>query len=157
VFINPDWPRRDAPHPGGGRELTKQSEALPTDINHIMARWLKTGFIPPAGGAPMSYGEFENASDLHDMTNRVMAARDDFDRLPAHIRDHVGNDPGEFLDLVYDPERRDELVELGLVEAAIPANAPRTESVAEEGAPAPQPAQSAIPGAEPPATTEGGS
>lgn len=125
-------------HPEGGPLITKQSMAAQTDINQIMNRWVAHGIPPVASGKEPTYGDFANAQDFHASLNAVMAAQDQFDRLPAHIRKHCNNDPGEFLDLVYDPLRQAELVELGLKPDTVPAAA-QPKPVEEPPAPAPQP------------------
>lgn len=111
--------RKRVTHPSGGPVKTKQSEAAACDINAIMKRYASHGELPAGSGNP-SYGDFSGVGDYHSAANRVLAAQADFDRLPSDVRKHVDNDPGSFLDLVYDPERRDELEELGLVEALLP-------------------------------------
>lgn len=133
-------PRVKVLAPGGGRKMTKQSMAAETDINQIVARHVAHGtpFFPDGRA---SYGDFTGIGDYHGCLNAVTRAQDDFMRLPAAVRDHCKNDPGEFLSLVFDVDRREELVKLGLVEAAIPAAAP--------AAPAPIPAGpvAGVPGA----------
>lgn len=125
--------------PEGGRLMTKQSMAMESDINQIVARHVAHG-TPFFQSGNATYGDFSGALDYHGSLNAVLRAQSEFERLPAAIREHCRNDPGEFLDLVYDPARREELVKLGLVESAIPAGAP---------APAPDP-EAAAAGSPPP-------
>lgn len=106
--------------PEGGDMMTKQSMALESDINHIVSRWIHHGQVPRAVSSTPMYGDFSSFDSFHEAANLVLAAEADFARLPAHVRDHCKNDPGLFLDLVYDPERRPELEALGLVAAALP-------------------------------------
>lgn len=126
-------PRVRVVHPEGGRVMTKQSDALKTDVNHILERWVSHGQVPRGGGNP-TYGDFSQGLDFHAALSQVRVAEEHFERLPAHIRKHVHNDPGEFLDLVMDEARRPELEELGLVPELVPA------------AIAPVPAEPAVPG-----------
>lgn len=109
--------------PSGGDSRTKQADALASDINNIMDRFVTHGQIPETGANP-TYGDFSQIGDLHSAMNRVQAAQDDFDALPSSVRRATNNDPGEFLDMVYDPDRRGELEKLGLVENLAPAAAP---------------------------------
>jgi len=125
-------------HPGGGRLMTKQAEASETDINTIVRRHISQRVPFPADGNA-SYGDFSEGSDFHAMLNRVREAEHTFAMLPVEVREYCANDPGRFLDLVYDPERREELVKLGLVDAAVPAAAkPPVEPAPVEPAPAPE-------------------
>lgn len=120
-------------HEGGGESLTKQSMASATDINNIVNRWIVHGEAPVTGKKPM-YGDFTGLGDFHTAMNRVKAAEADFQALPAHIRKHCNNDPGEFLAMVYDPNRKPELEQLGLVESRNPA-VPEPEPAPENPAP----------------------
>lgn len=115
-------PRVSVPAPSGGRVLVKQSHALASDVNAIVARHVAHGIAFPVNERA-SYGDFTGVGEFHGALNAVREAQAEFDRLPAAIREHCRNDPGEFLSMVYDPDRQAELVELGLVEAAIPAAA----------------------------------
>lgn len=107
-------------HPEGGRLMTKQAPAADSDINSIMGRWIAHGIPPRAGAGNPRYGDFSSGQDFHDSLSQIREAELQFGQLPAHIRSHCRNDPADFLEMVYDPERRDELVKLGLVEAQIP-------------------------------------
>lgn len=109
-------------HPSGGRKMTKQSMAAETDINAIVKRHI--AFRMPLPEGPPSYGDFTGFGDFHAAQNQVVEAREQFLALPAHIRDYCENDPGKFLDLVFDPARRAELVKLGLLPEQVPAAAP---------------------------------
>lgn len=124
-------------HPAGGRQMTKLAEQESSDINVIMRRWKTTGMIPVKGETPV-YGDFGSGIDYHVAMNRVRQAAEDFAALPADVRSHVQNDPGAFLDMVFDPERIDELVELGLVTERIPVK-PDTPPEPPEPAPEPVP------------------
>ncbi len=118
-------PRVQVCHPAGGKMLTKQSEKDSTDVNLIMDSWIHAGaavagHLNPAKG---SYGDFSSGVGYHEALDAVMDAQKCFSALPAKIRSHVENDPGQFLDLVFDPERRDELERLGIVDDQRPKGA----------------------------------
>lgn len=106
-------------HPEGGREMTKQAERDAADINVIMRLWKVNGVAPMTGATPR-YGDFGDGIDYHECKNRLLQADADFAALPADVRSHVDNDPGAFLDMFSDPEKVEELVELGLVPERIP-------------------------------------
>ncbi len=106
-------------HPSGGPMLTKQSERDATDVNLIMEAWTRGG-APLAGQlntAQGAYGDFSRGVDYHEALDAVKDAERCFAGLPAKIRKHVDNDPGKYLDLVFDPERKEECVELGIFPA----------------------------------------
>ncbi len=103
-------------HPSGGPMLTKQSEKDLTDVNLIMDSWIHAGaavagHLNPAKG---SYGDFSSGIDYHTALDAVLEAQTSFAALEPRVRGHVDNDPGKYLDLVFDPERKEECVELGI-------------------------------------------
>lgn len=111
--------------PEGGRLTTKQSMRDETDIRVIIRKYQKAGVIPRLESREPWYGDFSSVDDYLSALNRVREAQSAFEALPSVVRDHVDNDPGEFIRLVSDPERRSELVKLGLVppdpEPVVPA------------------------------------
>lgn len=111
----------------GGESLTKQSDALESDVNQIMNRYVRSGELPSARQAV--YGDFDDALDFYEAQNRVAAGKTAFALLPAHIRDHCKNDLGVFLDLVHDPAGRADLKALGLSELQVPETAKPVEPV----------------------------
>lgn len=119
--------------------MTKQADAAKTDINQIMARWIAHGIPPTGAAAHAQYGEFDNVDDYHHALNNLKEADASFGRLPAAIRKHVNNDPGEFLQMVMDPDRRGELEALGLVEAMAPEDAPPAAPAVADPAPSEEP------------------
>lgn len=94
---------------------TKQSDKTQADINSIVAKYNRTGVTPGMRTIPQ-YGDFSAVQTLHEALNLVRDATTAFASLPAHIRDACGNNPVELLELVADPDRRQEAEELGLVE-----------------------------------------
>ncbi len=110
--------------------LTKQSEKDLTDVNLIMDSWVQTGAAVAGhlNPAPGSYGDFSSGIDYHEAMSAVRDAELCFAALPAKVRSHCENDPGKFLEMVYDPDRRDELEALGIVEEAKVAAEPVVKS-----------------------------
>lgn len=97
-------------------DRTLQQYKDDADINTIVRRFGVTGEMPIAGRAPY-YGDFSNVMDYHAALNAVREAESMFGQLPAELRKRFDNDPGKLLELVEDPDRFDELVELGLARA----------------------------------------
>lgn len=102
--------------PVGERSRTKQSFKEESDLNSVMRKYRSTGALVHNVNAALGrYGDFSSADDYLSAMSRVREAEELFAALPSAIRDHVNNDPGEFLQMVFDLDRRDELVELGLL------------------------------------------
>lgn len=106
-------PRERRPHPVRGESRTRQSDALESDINKIVAKYRATGIVMRAPGTAR-YGDFASGLDYKTAIDRVRAAEADFWDLPVEIRNAAENDPGKFIDMVQDEEGRDKLLELGL-------------------------------------------
>jgi phage internal scaffolding protein len=81
------------------------------------------------------YGDFTGISDYHTALNRVFAAQDEFEALPAQIRARFNNDPAQLIEFLENSDNRPEAEELGLVEKAaaevVEAAKPTPEKAAE--------------------------
>ncbi len=128
---------------GPGR--TRQSMRDECDINLIMAKYAKSGFIDHLSRHGESYG-FASGVSFHDAMNVVTKADSMFADLPAEARTRFHGDPAEFLDFVQDESNFDEMVELGLAKA-------RKVPAASGGVPAVEPEPIIV--AKPPAAPEG--
>ncbi len=122
-------------HPSGGPMLTKQSEKDSTDVNLIMDSWVQAGAAVAGymNAAPGSYGDFSSGIDYHAALDAVKEADVAFMALSPKIRSHVKNDPGEYLDMMFDPARREEVEQLGIVDSEVPVGAGTAARGAAEG------------------------
>lgn len=97
-----------------GESLCEQSHRETVNINRIVARARK-GILPSGTGVQPNFGDFSSGMDYHELMNRMVDAKADFQRLPADIRKRFGNDPGNLIDFLGDPENEQEARELGLL------------------------------------------
>jgi phage internal scaffolding protein len=95
--------------------LAQQHFKEECDINTILQKFSITGILPEAPLSPR-YGDFTGISDYHTALNRVIAAQEEFDGLPAPIRARFDNDPSKLIEFLEDDKNRPEAEELGLVE-----------------------------------------
>lgn len=96
--------------------LTLQSEADDADINKIVAKFIKTGEIPSGGLAVPTYGDFTSiVTDYKSALDLLAESSEQFDLLPATLRERFENNPALLLDFLEDPENRPEAERLGLV------------------------------------------
>lgn len=107
-------PGKYATKPGPGR--TKQSFAMACNINNIMKKYTRTGDFAHVVTQIPQYGDFSNVDDYKSALDKIESARALFMELPAKVRAHVNNDPGQFLDFIGNPESRDDMIRLGLIE-----------------------------------------
>jgi len=87
------------------------------DINNILRQFNITGLLPEQPLSPR-YGDFSGIGDYHTALNRVIAAQDEFDGLPANIRARFDNDPANLIEFLENEKNRSEAEELGLVNKA---------------------------------------
>ena len=87
------------------------------DINNILRQFNITGLLPESPLSPR-YGDFSGISDYHTAMNRVIAAQEEFEALPAQIRARFDNDPANLIEFLENSDNRPEAEELGLVEKA---------------------------------------
>lgn len=98
----------------GARDMARQEFREECDINHIMKRYSKTGVAPTAVGVAR-YGDFSEVGDYLSAQTVVLTAREQFEALPAVVRDRFGGDPVKFLQFVGDKKNLDEAKKLGLL------------------------------------------
>jgi phage internal scaffolding protein len=97
--------------------LAQQHYKEECDINTILEKFNVTGLLPQIPLSPR-YGDFSGISDYHTAMNRVIAAQDEFEALPAQIRARFDNDPSKLIEFLENENNRPEAEELGLVEKA---------------------------------------
>jgi len=102
---------------------TKQSMKDECDINKILKRGAQTGMIDHVNRAQGSIQDLSGAVDYKTGLDLINAARDSFMALPAAVRDEFDNSPGKFLEFADNPENRDKMIMLGLMEKAAPDEA----------------------------------
>lgn len=93
---------------------TKQSFAEETDINYILARYIKTGVIDHVKDHS-GYADFPAPMEYQEAMQLTIDAQLAFDELPAATRREFDNDPFKFLAFVEDPENVERMAELGLI------------------------------------------
>ena len=98
------------------KDRTKQEFKDECDIQTIVSRFQQTGQISHLAQGAAQYVDVSGISDYRSAIETVTRAQEYFNRLPAKVRSHFKNDAAEFVDALGDAERRDELLELGLLE-----------------------------------------
>lgn len=97
---------------------TQQSFKKESDINNIIAKYKKTGFLVDASvisNRVAFCGDFTSVDDFLSAQNKIARLRANFATLPALIRDKFNNDPANLIDFLSKEENMDEAVKLGLV------------------------------------------
>lgn len=77
--------------------LADQSQEAEANINTIVKRFGLTGALPPDVRTPQ-YGDFSDVVNYQTALDVVIAAREQFMKLPAELRFRFGNDPQSYMD-----------------------------------------------------------
>jgi len=106
-------------HRKSGPTRTQQGLANETDINFLVARYLRTGVVDPrlANRRPI-FGDFSSV-DFQAMMNKVTSVQGEFRSLPSRLRSRFGNDPFQLVRFVEDPKNRAEAIKLGLLQPTV--------------------------------------
>lgn len=100
--------------------LTQQEFKETCDINNILAKFAVQAQalgVEPSQLMPQdqgSYGDFSNLDDFQTAQNKIAFLNDQFSNLPSDVRRKFGDDLNNFMSAISDPNRIDELGELGV-------------------------------------------
>lgn len=102
-----------------GPSRTKQAFKQECDINRIVRRWKADGVLTHVNRFKGNYGDFTGIPDYRECLDKVMYADEMFSTLPAAIRKRFDNDPANFIDFVDNPQNRDQMIEMGLIQKPV--------------------------------------
>ncbi len=94
---------------------TIQSDAHLADIHQILKTWELDGHAI-LDEAQLEFKDVSEFTDLADAMNQAKEAEGVFMTLPSKIRELFHHDVAEFLDTAHDPEKRNAMVEAGVLE-----------------------------------------
>lgn len=116
VIKKPYASRTRVPFDTGSDSRAKQSFKEESDINTIMAKYMKTGVLEHVKENAGQYMDLPVGVDYQASMNIVIAAGEAFDSLPGSVRRRFENNAVQFLEFMDDPEMIEESVEIGLRE-----------------------------------------
>lgn len=100
--------------------LTQQEFKESCDINNILSKFsvqAQALGVDPSLLMPQdqgTYGDFSNLDDFQTAQNKIAFLSDQFSNLPSDVRRKFGDDLNSFIGAISDPNRIDELGELGV-------------------------------------------
>lgn len=102
------------------------------DVNYIMRKYQATGVLvdPSLQKRKPSYADLTTIPDYVEAQQAMIKAGEMFNALPSKIRKEFHNDAYRFVDFCSNPENRDKLIELGIIEKP-PYVPPKPEPVPE--------------------------
>lgn len=95
---------------------TRQDDLAASEINNIVKRYNRTRELPVVGREAF-FADVSEMPDFATAFETIHKGEKAFMQLPAEIKSRFGNNPAAFLDFTNDPSNRDEMVEMGLLDA----------------------------------------
>ena len=115
-YAPPKSPIADSSKPS----LTQQEFKESCDINNILAKFsvqAQALGVDPSLLMPQdqgTYGDFSHLDDFQTAQNKIAFLNDQFSNLPSDVRRKFGDDLNTFIGAISDPNRIDELGDLGV-------------------------------------------
>lgn len=114
IFHTAYTPRRKTTFKTRGPSKTKQHFKNDCDINVIIKKHRDQGILPQMIRQNPIYGDFSSVPTFQNALNTVIKAQQQFEALPANIRERFHNDPEKFLEFATNASNAEEMVRLGL-------------------------------------------
>lgn len=94
---------------------TEQGHKKECDINHIIAKYDRTGLISHISKFEGQFGDV-TGPDFKDAMDLVTRSQAMFNQLPVDIRNYFDNSPEKLLGFMDNPDNRSKAEELGLID-----------------------------------------
>ncbi|AXH77094.1 MAG: internal scaffolding protein [Microviridae sp.] len=94
---------------------THQSFQAECDIRNIMSQYKRTGVVNHVTSLAGRFDDISEIPSFHEAMNVIAESKETFLQLPSSLRKRFNNDPAEFLDFVHNPDSRDEMIKLGMI------------------------------------------
>lgn len=95
--------------------LTVQSDAHRADIQEIMKQFHNVGIVSHLNKVEGKYLDVSEFTDFADLQNQLAIVEQEFMSLPSKVREIFGHDVAKFLDAAHDPDKRQKLVDAGII------------------------------------------
>lgn len=105
-------------------DKTDQSFKEDADVNNILSKWAKQGTIP--NFTPGVYADVSELGNFQTAMESVTKAQDDFNNLPAELRERFNQSPTALVNFLKNPNNREEAQKLGLIPTPKKITAPGT-------------------------------
>ena len=107
---------------------TDQSQKEASDVNNIMAQYLKTGQLTHIAKNIGVFADVSEIKDLQESIDTVNLANQAMMALPAELRNRLNNDPQEFIEWINDDKNNEEAISFGLKSPILLDTQPITQS-----------------------------
>lgn len=96
---------------------TIQSDAPKADIQKIIDSYRRVGIVEHLNQTEARFADVSEHDDYAQLMRTVRQAEVEFMKLPSKVREEFNHDVSAWLDAAHDVEKRDALVEEGVIEA----------------------------------------
>lgn len=94
--------------------FTEQAHKEQCDVNKIIRKYDRNGLISHVSRFEAQFGDVSGL-EFKAMQDKVLHAKEEFNKLPSKIRNRFQNSPQKLLQFMDDANNRDEAIELGLI------------------------------------------
>ena len=94
---------------------TIQSQAQQADIKFILKQYPQVKLAQMLNEADLRFGDITELTDYAEAAVMMRQAEEQFMTLPSKVREIFGHDVANWLDAAEDPDKRDRLIEAGLL------------------------------------------
>lgn len=95
---------------------TVQSEADSADINLILRQYPEMGLLERLNQAEGLFLDVSEFTDYADAIRHTREAEAEFMKLPSKVRELFNHDVAEFLDAAHDDDKRQALIDAGVID-----------------------------------------
>lgn len=104
-----------------GETLTEQSHKESCSMQHIVAKYRKTGILDHLNSYKGSYMDLPDSYSFHEAQNIIAQAKSMFETVPSHIRADFDNDAAKYLEFIQNPENKEQIDAYGLDSSHFPS------------------------------------
>lgn len=98
-----------------GKTMTQINQQEDTDVNKILAKYIKTGSITHIRNQQDGvYSDLVNQPSYLEAMDTVAKGNQAFEAMPPNLRNKFDNDPHKLISYLEDPKNEQESIELGL-------------------------------------------
>lgn len=98
----------------GSEKLTESSGKEASLISNILKRFTVEDLAQQQEDLKLSYGDATAFADYQGSLNLVLEVEEKFATLPAELREKFDNDAALYVDMINDPDKKEELEAMGI-------------------------------------------
>ena len=113
--------------------MTVQSDRDGADVHKLLSQWSPYGIVQELDKADALYMDITEFQDYADAMLHAEQAKLEFMKLDPRVRELFDNDVAKFLDAAHDREKRQELLDAGIISELGEGGQPEADAPVAEG------------------------